>query len=536
MKKELTASKIESPTKKVLVIAAIILATLCMIFLLQSANGMTANAAQSGTVISKKLLEDNTYKEGHTNELVSVFKREDNTAYKVVRYDGKIVTIDNSDGQIEDIYPCTSTGVGYQILEVYSEDGGNSKKALLDYNGNYLTGKKEFYDDMGLLNQEHNKDYYYRIGTSLYICAEDGTRLCPVLVNLPEDIFDCNVVSFGSNYGIAYQTLSSYGHSYRIIDREGNLIREGNGQVLPSCLEEHVYNETTGYPEFVYYDTNLNPISALVWNTETYHNELAPNVKDLEEGEIPAALSELEIDRMVTIGNTTYYRFVEEYYGLVDSNGNKIFPHADFIGDHILAVEDENGYYNAIELSSVPTGVASIDKQADGNMSASLIAAGTTDTLFELNAPKDTVSDGCIFKVTKLENTDKTVANAKTVLKEKINKERFTAYDISLLNSKNEKIQPKGVLSITTLIPSGYDTNKVAVYRINDDNTYTELKSTIANGKITFETDHFSTYVIAEKAVAASPKTGDTSFGILWLILLSIAAMVLCSRKLWKQA
>lgn len=532
MKKELTASKIKSPTKKMLMIATVILATLCMIFLLQSANGMTANAAQTGTVISKKLLEDNTYTEGCSSGLVSVFKREDNTAYKVVRYDGKIVTIDNSDGQIQMMYPCSSNGVAYQLLEAYD---ANSKKALLDYNGSYLAEEKRFYDDMGLLNSERNKDYYYRDGNSLYICAEDGTRLCPVLVNLPENTYGYEVVSFGSNYGISYYNRSDFRQSYCIIDREGNPIREGSGRVLTFCLEEPEMNETTGFFDLVYYDTNLNRIDAPIWENETFHNELAPNVKSPEEGKIPSAISGLGIEAVVTIGDTTYYKVWDGGPCLVDSNGKTLFR-GELIGDHIIAAEDENGYYNAIELSSIPTGVANVQRKADGSMTVSLIAAGTTDTLFELNAPKDTIFDGCIFKVTKLENTDKTVANAKTVLKEKINKERFTAYDISLLNSKNEKIQPKGVLSITTLIPSGYDTNKVAVYRINDDNTYTELKSAIANGKITFETDHFSTYVIAEKAVAASPKTGDTSFGVLWLILLLIATMVLCSRKLWKQA
>lgn len=532
MKNELATSKNESPTKKLLLLIAVILAVLCTIFLLQSANEITANAAQTGTVISKKLLEDNTYINCGSSGLVSVFGRNDNTAYKVVRYDGKIVTIDNSDGQIRDMYPYSSTGVGYQLLVAHDS---NDKKALLDYDGNYLAEEKEFYDDMGLLNQEHNKDYYYRVGTSLYICAEDGTMLYR-FVNLPEDIYGCEVVLFGNNYGINYR--SDHKFFYGIIDREGNPIRKGKGWVTSTCLTEAIYNETTGdFERYVFYDTELNQISERIWGIDTYHDELAPNVKFLEESEIPSALSELDIDAMITIGDTMYYRFWgNKGYGLVDSNGNKVFPLINnFIGDRIIAVKDENGYYNAIELSSVSTGVTSICKQADGSMTAALIAAGTTDTLFELNAPKDTISDGCIFKVTKLENTDKAVANAKTLLKEKMNEERFTAYDISLLNSANEKVQPKGTLSITTSIPNGYAADKLAIYRINDDNTCTELKSTISGNNVTFETDHFSTYVIAEKAVATSPKTGDTSFEVLWFILLLSAVTVLCNKRLWKQ-
>ena len=83
--------------------------------------------------------------------------------------------------------------------------------------------------------------------------------------------------------------------------------------------------------------------------------------------------------------------------------------------------------------------------------------------------------------------------------------EKFVLYDISLVNN-NATIQPNGKVKVSIPVPDGYDTSKIVVYRVAEDGTKTEYKTTIKGGFITFETDHFSNYVVAEKADTTTTK------------------------------
>ncbi len=76
-------------------------------------------------------------------------------------------------------------------------------------------------------------------------------------------------------------------------------------------------------------------------------------------------------------------------------------------------------------------------------------------------------------------------------------------YDISLTKD-GEKVQPEGMSEVK--IPC--DNENAKVYRVEDDNTLTEMKSNYQDGFIVFNTDHFSLYIVAEEKKA--PETiGD---------------------------
>ena len=74
-------------------------------------------------------------------------------------------------------------------------------------------------------------------------------------------------------------------------------------------------------------------------------------------------------------------------------------------------------------------------------------------------------------------------------------------YDITL-QSEGVEVQPNGKVKVSIPVPNDLDINKLVVYRINDDRTKTEYAVTVENGYATFETDHFSTYVLAEEKTA----------------------------------
>ena len=86
---------------------------------------------------------------------------------------------------------------------------------------------------------------------------------------------------------------------------------------------------------------------------------------------------------------------------------------------------------------------------------------------------------------------------------------KFMAYDITL-KSDGVEIQPNGNVQISLPIPSGYDTGKVVVFRVETDGTIIKYDTKIENNYAIIETDHFSNYVIAEQNVSSTTETDKT--------------------------
>lgn len=109
---------------------------------------------------------------------------------------------------------------------------------------------------------------------------------------------------------------------------------------------------------------------------------------------------------------------------------------------------------------------------------------------------------------------------------------QFTAFDISLENG-GARIQPDGRVQVSIPIPAGYDRERLAVYHIAEDGTRTELPSAVVGDAITFETAHFSLYVVAEKAAAQAAGVASLPGGepaekggspAIWIILCVVLA------------
>ena len=70
-------------------------------------------------------------------------------------------------------------------------------------------------------------------------------------------------------------------------------------------------------------------------------------------------------------------------------------------------------------------------------------------------------------------------------------------YDITL-KSNDTIIQPNGKVKISIPIPENFDSSRIIIYRLDESNAITEYQVTVTNGYATFETDHFSTYILGE--------------------------------------
>ena len=114
---------------------------------------------------------------------------------------------------------------------------------------------------------------------------------------------------------------------------------------------------------------------------------------------------------------------------------------------------------------------------------------------------------GVKFEVASLAKTSKSYASAEKALSEKKLDGKFTVHEINLKDADGTQLHQMGDYVVVTLpVPEGFtvsSTTTIAVYRLEDDGTLTKCTSTVVDGKLSFSTDHFSTYVFVEEPVAA---------------------------------
>lgn len=128
--------------------------------------------------------------------------------------------------------------------------------------------------------------------------------------------------------------------------------------------------------------------------------------------------------------------------------------------------------------------------------------------------------------------------------------EKATLYHFALTYQNNE-IEPAQEVTVTLPIPEGYANDRLKLYYVNADNTLSEFIYHVENGNITFNTDHFSTYALAElkeektaPEIETEPKinqpqipnTGDQTKTVLYVVtagaaILAIVVLVVISKK-----
>lgn len=178
---------------------------------------------------------------------------------------------------------------------------------------------------------------------------------------------------------------------------------------------------------------------------------------------------------------------------VVDENNNSV---ADVIAEEvdIRDIKDENG--NKITVDDLDEDAKAVIEQKFE---------------FVLKAPENVIPANTKISVSKVV-AGKEYAAAKKVTEDKVDK--MAVFNIDLLDSNNVKVQPNGKLEITADIPTGYDVARIAVYRLSEDGTsYTKLDSKVVDGKVVFETDHFSTYMIVEEKTTSDSADGTTKTG-----------------------
>lgn len=151
------------------------------------------------------------------------------------------------------------------------------------------------------------------------------------------------------------------------------------------------------------------------------------------------------------------------------------------------------------------------NQNSSANTNIPKIIKKDSNTNIKIEAESGIVPDDTIIDVIEIASGE-TFEKIKGTLAEL---KKFKSYDITL-KSNGTNIQPNGKVKISIPIPVDFDTSKLVVYRFEENGTKIEYQVKVENGYATFETDHFSTYVLgeAEETITLNndtelPKTGE---------------------------
>lgn len=150
----------------------------------------------------------------------------------------------------------------------------------------------------------------------------------------------------------------------------------------------------------------------------------------------------------------------------------------------------------------------------------------------------DVITEGMSFEV-ELPKTDsdlyKKAAEAMKSVKQCI---QFKVIEITLYDANKQEVHElSDYVQVSLPIPAGFTVNdgeQIVVYRLADNGELIKCNTTVSNGVITFETNHFSTFIISQEGISGAPNTSDNMAGFAFagiIILLAGAAFVGFSYK-----
>lgn len=168
------------------------------------------------------------------------------------------------------------------------------------------------------------------------------------------------------------------------------------------------------------------------------------------------------------------------------------------LNNHIAAAEAILANEEATQ-KQVDDAVASL-KQAiedleEAEMPIKDVELKDTEKGVTVNAPADVIDPNTVLHVLEVEE----VKNISESIKETLSAidGKYTAFDIKLLLN-GKVVQPNGMITISMLVPKGYDMKKCGLYHISDDGKMNEVEFTLQGNKIVFETDHLSVYALVQ--------------------------------------
>lgn len=503
-----------------------------------------------------------SYDSVYTGKSTTWLTSEDDKKISIIGKDGSIYSIDNTDGKYGKIAVTTSTNDLYDGY-IYTSDKDN-KSTLLNLDGSYVANNGGYHDNVYILTLGGTKYFEFVDGNKTVVKSEDGTDITAKIADGKQIKYVSTIANVYLVFGYADGSKSYYDANLNSIDFEGKVAQNGyqyayaykydkNYIVVNYYKEDDKNQRRVTYEK--YYDYSLNeykdappciyysPIAGSVPKYESpdrvvtaddgkiFANENRLSHSESEkyslEDDYTAAYTGVLLGYKVVLGNKTIDTSSKKTiaYALFDENGVKLLDNVMQYSRVDKLIVKEDGKYKIYKVSlKSESGETNITVDENKNSVAEVVAKEvderelkdengnkiTVDDLdtdakavmkqkfdFKLVAAENVIPEGTKLSVSKVV-AGKEYAAAKTVTAEVA--ERVAVFNIDLLNAENVKVQPNGKLEITTDVPTGYDVNRIAVYRLSEDETsYIKLESKVVDGKVVFETDHFSTYMIVEE-------------------------------------
>ena len=195
---------------------------------------------------------------------------------------------------------------------------------------------------------------------------------------------------------------------------------------------------------------------------------------------------------------------IDDYLGnssVVVSYGGLLSSLPEGSEDVGYPITSDGNYYN-IKIGS-RTYKFYIVKGTDAQLVEPTYVGLDLDSNIEITSKDSSIPLDTSLIVSNIENSS---------IKDIIGTENYKSYDISLYSaSKNAKIEKleNGRFIVSIPVPEILKNKEITVYYINSNGEKEEHIATVKDGIASFETDHFSTYVLAEKIEEQNPKTFD---------------------------
>lgn len=171
------------------------------------------------------------------------------------------------------------------------------------------------------------------------------------------------------------------------------------------------------------------------------------------------------------------------------------------------------------------------------------VVSSTSDTKTTVKDTKGILPDTVKFESKKVTD-EKEVAKVADVVKDKIvGVKDVSIYELNLTDGTTQLHQLADKVQVTMDMPFALaDNEAIKVFRVDGDKL-TACTSRIADGKLVFETDHFSTFAFVKvnanagtkAAPASAAKTSDDSNMYMWLVIamsgLGVSIAALMNRK-----
>lgn len=182
---------------------------------------------------------------------------------------------------------------------------------------------------------------------------------------------------------------------------------------------------------------------------------------------------------------------LDGYKGIVYGTDDEGTEHDDSCTMQKVVIKDGKVVSVSGELPALKNDIIAVLGESNNDT----ITKTDSKTNIKLEALNATIPDNTTMNITEI-TSGETFDKIKNIL---LGIKNFKAFDITLkVNDTN--IQPNSKVKISIPIPVGFDDSRLIVYRLEEDGTKTEYQVTVVNGYATFETDHFSTYVLGEKS------------------------------------